>query len=265
MFYAANFIFNEIASEEYGVQILNFENTSGIANSSAGNAIEIIEKRIYKRTKPYHFGNTQNIPMTFDLTIGSSDFISAIDVAKISKWLLGKSGYLKFQVDQDDVGEIFWNTIFTSGEVFYVGRKPVGFLLHAQTDSPWGYTFPRSLSYSFPVVATQDFDITFYNDSDDNGYLYPIVEFNLNSLGTDFTIINVTDNDRSFAFTGLSPLEEISVDNDLKIITSSTGLHRLSYFNKNWFRLLPGANELNVSGAIEWLDIQYQFARTVGI
>jgi len=265
MFNSANFIFNEIPSENYGIQILDFERTSGVTNSSAGNATEIIEKRIYKRTKPYHFGNSQTIPMTFNLTIGASDFISAIDVAKISKWLLGKSGYLKFQVDQDDIGEIYWNVIFTSGEVIYVGRKPVGLLLHAQTDSPWAYTFPRSINYSFPIIALQNFDFTFYNDSDDNCYLYPIIEFNLNSLGADFTISNATDNNREFTFSGLSPLEEISVDNDLKIITSSTGLHRLSYFNKNWFRLLPGVNELNVSGAIEWLDIQYQFARTVGI
>ena len=265
MFYGANFLYDGKMSEEYGIQILDFERTSGVANSTAGNATEIIEKRIYKRPTPYHFGNTQNTPITFDLTIGANNFVSAIDVAKISKWLLGRSGYLKFQVDQDDVGEVYWNVIFTSGEIIYVGRKPVGLLLHAQCDSPWAYNFPRNINYSFPVVAVQDFDIDFYNDSDYGGYLYPTVEFNLNSLGSNFTITNASDDNRAFTFTGLSPSEEIVVDNDLKIITSSTGLHRLSYFNKNWLRFLPGLNSLNVVGAIEWLDIEYQFVRSVGI
>jgi len=204
------------------------------------------------------------IPLTFTLEIGYSDFVSAIDRSNVEKWLLGQNTYKKFQVDQDDVAEIFWNVIFTSAEIIYVGRKQIGMLLYAQADAPWGFTFPRDLNYNFPVAATQNFNIDFYNSSDNNNYLYPAVEFVLNSLGNNFIITNITDDNREFTFTGLSPNETITVDNDLKVLSSSTGLHRLSYFNKNWLRFLPGLNQLNVLGAIEDLTFTYQFARAVG-
>ena len=263
-FFGANFIFNEIPSENYGVQIISFERTSGTNKSSSGNTVIINQKWPYRRTSPYHFGNSQNTPLEFDFEIGANNFVSFIDISKISKWLLGQSTYKKFQIVQDDLGEVFWNIIFTNSETVFVGNKPVGMVLHAVCDAPWAHTFDQTFSYSFPVVDAQGFDFTFFNSSDNNGYLYPTIEFTLNSLGSDFTLTNTTDDGREFIFTGLSASEGITVDNSLQTISSTTGLYRLSYFNKNWFRFCPGLNELHITSAISFVEFTYSFARTVG-
>ena len=94
-FFGANFIFNEIPSENYGIQLISFERTSGVTKSSSGNAVTINQKWPYRRNYPYHFGNSKNIPLEFDIEIGANNFVSFIDISKISKWLLGQSTYKK--------------------------------------------------------------------------------------------------------------------------------------------------------------------------
>jgi len=264
MFYGSSFIFNGIPSENYGIKIISFQKTSGVTTSSAGNEVEIIEKRIYRRPTSFHFGNSPTNPLTFTLELGYENFVSATDRSNVEKWLLGQNTYKKFQVDQDDVAEIFWNVIFTSAEIIYVGRKQVGMTLSAQCDAPWAYTFPQSFSYDFTPDAVQSFDFEFYNSSDNNNYLYPTIEFTLNSLGSDFTLTNTTDDGRQFIFTGLSADEGITVNNSLQTLSSTTGLYRLSYFNKNWLRFLPGLNSLHITSAISFVEFTYSFARAVG-
>lgn len=63
---------------------------------------------------------------------------------------------------------------------------------------------------------------------------------------TSFTLTNMSDGGRAFVFTGLQELENISVNNELKQITSNTGLYRLNNFNKLWFRLVRGRNLLQI-------------------
>ena len=264
MFYSANFIFNEIPSENYGLQILDFERTSGVTTSPSGAAVTINQKWPYRRTSPYHFGNSLNIPLEFDITVGYGNFVSAIDRRNVAKWLLGQSSYKKLIICQDDFEGVYFSVIFTNSETVFVGNKSVGFKLHAVCDAPWGHTEDQSFNYSFPVVAAQDFDFTFFNSSDNNSYLYPKIDFTLNSLGSDFTLTNTTDDGREFIFTGLSADEGITVDNSLQTILSTTGLYRLSYFNKNWLRFLPGLNSLHITSAISLVEFTYSFARAVG-
>jgi hypothetical protein len=86
--------------------------------------------------------------------------------------------------------------------------------------------------------------------------------------GSYITLTNQTDDNREFTF-GISgsPLtgdESISIDNDLQIITSSTGLRRVSHFNKNWFRLLRRINVVTLEGPVDWVSIQYNERLKIG-
>jgi hypothetical protein len=54
------------------------------------------------------------------------------------------------------------------------------------------------------------------------------------------------------------------MDNDLQTISSSTTLKRLSNFNKKWFRLIQGLNNLNVQGGIASFVITHSEARKIG-
>jgi hypothetical protein len=68
---------------------------------------------------------------------------------------------------------------------------------------------------------------------------------------------------REFLIEDLSPFEEITVDNDLQIITSSLGEYRINNFNKNWFRYVSGNNNLNIRGNISSLSFTHQFVRKI--
>lgn len=263
-YYGANFIFDSIPSELYGMKILDFNTGGQLSQGSSGNETEIIQEWTYKRTKPYFFGTTQNRPLTIDMSIGDETFFYAKDREKILKWLLGKNEYKKLQIVQDDLESVYYNVIFTGSENLYAGKKQIGFILHGTCDAPWGFEFPKSIAYTFATESIQDFDFNFFNDSDNNGYLYPEIDFSLNSLGSDFTITNYSDGNREFEFLGLLPNESIYVNNDLKIIESSGSLMRLSKFNKNWLRFLPGLNEMHINGGISSVEITYEFARTTG-
>jgi hypothetical protein len=263
-FYGKVFLFDNIPSEFYNLKILDFEESGGKNNSPAGSDVQIMQKWIYRKPKTYHFGNYHNTPLEFNLMVGAIDPISGIDRGRISKWLLGRGSYLKLQIVQDDISNVYYNVICTSAENIYVGNVQRGMKLHFVCDSPWGYEFPRTLSYSFAGNEIKNFTFDFYNSSEDGGYLYPIVEFQLNTIGNSMTITNYDDNDRVFSFTGCEPLETITIDNYLQTVTSSTGLLRLTNFNKNWFRLVPGRNNLRVVSGIGTLDITYSFARKIG-
>jgi len=263
-FYGRTFIYDGIPSELYSLRILDFEETGGKNNSPAGSDVQIMQKWIYRKPRTYHFGNYQNTPIEFDITIGSLDPIIGVDRSRISKWLLGRGSFLKFIICQDDIQNEYFNTIFTSATNIYVGNVQRGVKLHGVTDAPWAWTMPRTLSYSFSGNEIKNFETTFYNDSDDNGYLYPITEFSLNSIGNSFSIQNYNDNNRIFSFTGMTPNETVTIDNYLQTVESDTGLLRLSNFNKSWFRLVPGENRLRIISGIGTFSMIYSLARKIG-
>jgi phage-related protein len=104
----------------------------------------------------------------------------------------------------------------------------------------------------------------FNNKSDDKGaYLYPKLVITMNNSGGNVTITNSSDASRVFSFTGLLTSEVITIDNSLQQITSSTGLLRMSNFNKKFFRLIPEINNLRFQGNIASIDMTYQFVAKI--
>jgi hypothetical protein len=53
------------------------------------------------------------------------------------------------------------------------------------------------------------------------------------------SIVNNTDGNNNFQFTGLNIGETVYVNNELGQIVSSTGLNRNQNFNFNWFKITP--------------------------
>lgn len=262
-FYGRTIIFDGIPSENYNLMILSFENSGELSETNAGAEVSTFETWIPRRPQPFHYGNYLNTPLEFDITLGAIDPIIGLDRSRIGKWLLGRGTYLKLQICEDDIQNFYINVIFTATNK-YVGNVQRGITLHAVANSPWWYEMPRTLSYNFTGNTIKNFTADFYNDTDANVYMYPYVDFTLNSIGNSMSITNITDNNRVFSFTGISPYEHITVDCDKQIITSSTGLYRMTNFNKQWLRFVPGLNKLHIISGIGILKITYQFARNVG-
>jgi phage-related protein len=200
------------------------------------------------------------------MTIASYDPRTTIDRSRIGRWLLGKTQYKALQIVADDMMDVYFNVIFEDAGNFYSGNIYQGVELSATCDAPWAWTFPQTKTISFNGDVLQNYNLTFYNDSDDEAYYYPEIGFTVsnNVSAGDFTLTNITDSSRAFTFTGLDLSEEIVVDNDKKIITSNYDNLRLGNFNKNWFRLLQGNNSLNIQGYLDEFYMTYSFARIIG-
>lgn len=260
-YFGSEFIFNYKSSTDFDLRILDFE-TSGVQNSPAGAETTIVQKWVYRKQKPYHFGNIRNTPLEINLTVGSLDPIAGYDRSEIETWLLGQNSYLPLQIVQEDLSNVYYNIIFDKAENVYVANMHQGVRLHGICDSPWAWEFPITITKTYVAPANESWN--FYNSSDDNDYLYPIIVFTTSGIGNSFSLTNTSDSNRIFSFTGISAGETITVDCNKQTIVSSTGLLRMPTFNKKFFRLIPGMNTITISGGISSMTMTYQNCRKIG-
>jgi phage-related protein len=256
-FNGEKFIYDGKSSEIYNLYISSPD--GGEASTPGGSEIEIFEQKIYRRAKPFLLGVQLSPTLEIEVTMTSPDYITEEQASVIKRWLFGRKQYARLQIVQPDLQNVYMNVLFKSHRVLRVGNAIIGFSATAKLDAPYGWKFPRTTTYT-PLSSS----IVFNNQSDDNDYLYPLVAFTMDGSGGNFSITNTSDNNRVFAFTGLSAGEIISCNNDLKIITSSLSLRRLSSFNKHWFRFVPGVNYLTLSGNANSLSFTYSFAKNIG-
>jgi len=255
-FYGKTFVWDSVPSETYNLYVTNFD--TGRKDSSGGAGVEIFNQQIYRRPVPYFYGVSQTPVLSFPLTISSPLPIDGATRTIIESWLFGTLSYKKLQIMQCDLDTAYFNAFLTEPIAIYTGNLNYGYECTVVCDAPWAWEFARTLTKSSATA------FSFYNLSANNDYLYPSISFTTSSVGNSMSITNTSDASRIFSFTAISPLETITVDNDKKIITSSTGLYRLSKFNKKWFRFVPGLNNLTMTGLITNLSITYQFAKKVG-
>lgn len=260
-FYAKSFVYNEQPSELYNIEIASVDG-GGTTNNKGSGQVDFIEQFIYRRPTPYFYGVYYSDKLTFPVSFFSPDEISAVDLSYIQNWLFGQLGYKRLTIVEPDMDDVYFNCIFTNPEIFRAGNVIYGVTADCICDSQFAYTYPKTLSYSFSGSPSGS-SIIFYNNSHYPGYLYPSLDFTMSSSGS-FSIVNQTDNDREFLFSGLSGSEVITVNNDLCIIESSLNVVRLPNFNKNFFRLVPGINRLVLTGNISEFNLTYQFFRRMG-
>lgn len=261
-FYASSFLYDNIPSETYNLFISEIGG-GGNSTMSGSSSIDIYNKKIYRRAQPYFYGGTTGDVLKFDIQISSPDNIDSETSQLIQKWLFSNRAYKKLMIVQPDMEDVYFNCIFNNPQVIRVGNLIEGYNATIETDSPFGWYFPKTKTYTYTdsVINTS---IVFNNQSDDRGgYLYPIISATMNSSGGDIVLQNASDSNRIFSFDNLSPAEVITVDNSLQTVSSSTGLRRLSKFNKKFFRLIPGVNNINVQGNISSLSITYQFVAKI--
>jgi phage-related protein len=264
-FWGSSFIFDGKPSEFYDLRIYDF-NPSNPAESPAGGNASVYEKWLYRRDKPYFYGRYYDSSLEFDFTVGSFSNIDANTRSAIERWLLGRPTYLPLRIVQDDMTEIVYNVIITQSTHVFVGNMSYALTLHAKCNAPWGFYYPATLGKTYPGgISTESFN--YYNSSDSANYNKPTIVFTMDSTGSStnyFSLTNTTDDGRIFRFDNLTPGEEISVDNDKGIITSSNGSLRMANFNKNFFRLVQGNNALVLAGYITQFTLDAEFARIVG-
>lgn len=262
-FWACDFIFDDSPSSLHNLYISSANGGGGFDQVVTPSDVEIITQDVYRRPKVYFYGTSPRPVLSFDVEFTSPTEIDSVRAQGIQRWLFGHSEYKKLQIIQNDMQSVYYNCFLTSPEVLKSGRVIIGYKATVVCDSPYAWEFEKTLTrtYTDPVISE---NYSFYNDSDDNGYMYPELVVTMSATGGDISIINNSDAGREFAITDLSPSEVLTIDNDLGIMSSSTGFNRLSLFNKKWFRFVPSINNLDISGNVASLVFTYSLARKVG-
>lgn len=113
------------------------------------------------------------ITVTFDIckkpTDGTSIF-SDREISFIMRWL-NKKSFETFRPIYDDgsYADIYFKGSFNVNAI-YIGSEVVGFTLTFAANSPFGYDNEQNLTIN---IDNSDDTFTFFNNSDEYGYLYP--------------------------------------------------------------------------------------------
>lgn len=263
-FYGCSFIYNDIPSELYGLKIMDIDSQE-ISKTMGSSSMEIMEQKIFRRAQPYFYGSTPAPKLQFALSAYSESEMDAEMFQLVQKWLFSSRSYKKLQIDQVDIRDIYFDCIMTDPTINRVGNLIQGFSCTVLCNSPYAWMFPTTTNYTYtaPIV---DSSVVYYNASDDTGsYLYPTLVITMNNIGGDISITNSSDSSRVFSFTGLSADEVLTVNCSTQTISSSTGLKRLSNFNKKFLRLVPAVNNLRIQGNVANVAMTVQYtARKIG-
>lgn len=258
-FWARTFVFDDIPSETFGLFIIS-EDAAGVIATSGSNSVELFTQEVYRRPKPYFFGTQQTPVLEFSLSFASLTPVDAQKQRQIQKWLFGHSEYKKLQVMQCDMDDVYFNCIMTNPEVTTIGNYAYTFKCDVVCDAPWAWGFPHTTTYG-PFITEGTF--SYNNTTDNNFYTYPEIVITLSSTGAGITLINTSDNNSTTTFDSLLQDEVLTINSDLSIIKSSTGLRRFSNFGGVMPRLVRGMNEFQVLGDIESISIIMQDAKKV--
>lgn len=234
------------SSYQYGLMIYDFGSTKQ-DNVSFGNQASIVETRTNNRIQPLHFGvNYHSKPLEFSLIFGSEEPLDRYELSNISMWLTGVQQYQWLSIDQPDLGNVQFRCIITKLTPLAHGWLPVAFEANVVCDCPYAYGYPFEKQYTI----TGETNILFRNDSSVHEYIKPYLSFRPLSGTSELCIKNEDDDGREFLLSGIpTSTSVIDIDNLNGIIQESPNKKNLySGFNMNFFRLVPGDNNLVITG-----------------
>jgi phage-related protein len=222
--------------------------------------MDIVEEKIYRKAIPYHLGSTPNSKLSFSISAFSEEDLDADMVARIEKAYFSHRTYKPFMIYQPDLEDVYWLAILQDPRFHKIGNIAKGVSFTVSCNAPYGFHYPHQTAWTF-TDPTVDQTVIFNNTSDDSGdYLLPQLVITMNNTAdADLSITNSDDGNRNFVFTDLSQNEVIIMDCYRQTLSSSTGLRRLSKFNKKYLRLVNGLNHLRIQGNVASIVMTTQF------
>lgn len=241
MFNATYFTYDGILSAKYKLRIASFDDEHVTETNIFSQ--EVTTAKALHQNKYFISSIDYSGAPEFEVSIISAVTITEQDKRKILDWLCRGKDFKKLIIHRPEVESYYYMCKFKSVSEISVNGYCVGFKMTAVFDSPYQYGIPTTLELTSDGTETE---CTITNKSDfSDEYIYPVIKFRLNNTGT-ISIINTTDDEnREFEITDVSADNEITIDNDLKIISGDGVL--ISNFNKNWLRFKKGVNKLKIT------------------
>ncbi|MDB7829110.1 phage tail domain-containing protein [Intestinimonas butyriciproducens] len=246
MFQAYEFSYAGESSYQYGLMLYDFGGR-GQADTGFGNKASIVESRTNTRIQPIHFGtNYHQSPLEFKLIFGAQHSLDRYELQNIAMWLTGHSDYQWLSIDQPDLDHVVFRCLITALTPLTHGWLPMAFEATVRCDCPYAYGHP----FTEHCLVRGETSLLFRNESTVREYLKPTLAFVPEPGATGLTIVNKSDGGRTFSLTGLPADDlQIQVDNNSGVIQElSHGYNLYDGFNLNFFRLVPGGNDLEITG-----------------
>lgn len=238
MFNATYFTYDGVFSGIYGLMLADFDDGSVVETAAFSPVLNTI--KLASANRFFHNGVTYEGVPQHQFSVISEVELPDLIRREILSWLIGRREFKKLQIHQTDLEEYYYNCVFTSAEIIYINGRCHGFRLTANFDSQYAHGEPTVVE-----VEAGTHTVKIENKSDiKDAYVYPVVQF----TGGSIDIVNTTDDaQRHFTFGDLDSNEVITVDNEVRHISSDIGGEKLSNFtSKNWLRLRQGYNTLTI-------------------
>lgn len=228
----------------YGLQIADFDNS--IVKETEAFSPTLSLQKAPGSIRFFYGGIEYDSAPTCEFSVLSENELTGDMRSIILSWLIGRKKFKPIQFQDGDNDEFIHYCIFTSAKTIWVNGRCHGFRLTAQFNSP----FARGESTIITIPKAGMYSMQLNNQSDImDDYTYPTVTF----TGGSIDIINVTDDqNRHFTFSGVDPEETVTVDNEVRHISSTNGGAKLDNFtSRNWLRLRKGYNTLLITASGE--------------
>jgi predicted phage tail component-like protein len=226
-----------------GLSIVRIQ--SGMINRPYTSGKDILESYPNNVLYPYFFG-VKHQPLQFSVTFSTLDSNMDSDkLHQIANWLF-QNKYKGF-ISSDNPSRMYYCMAVNQIDFITNGSDQGYFTVDFRCRDGFAWSLPLFETFDLSGITTPEV-IQLTNFSNVIDYVHPEVEFELKSTNTGISLININDDGKEFKFTALNQLEEMYVNNDKRLIISSTGLNRFGKFNNGWFRLVRGINNITVTG-----------------
>ena len=256
MFKSTDFTFDGInGTDFYGLKLVRTE--QGL-NQPFGLSRKSITDTAKNRYRVYHYG-FKNEVLSFNLKFFKDGVWTYEQRVAISKWLI-RDTYKDFE--STDYPLVF-KIIAVSQPVFTNYGNDQGYLeINFESDAPFCYSPISVSSYDLsnnPVAGTI---ITMENKSNVFDTYRPELEFTVIN-GSSVKLVNQSNRNKVFEFTGLTVGEKIYVNNETGRIVSTLSETRLSNLtNHQFFEMVYGQNRIRAYGQIS-VETRMQFPMMV--
>ena len=242
----------------------SFEDTRNLGISMSTN-----EQFLGKNPKPVYLGSSFNSKLQLTMTvmqnwhITNKTYFTTNEIREILGRLTGFQGYKKMYVYTKNMTENMYYNVRIDDDVDFEmsGDKVVGIRFPMSCDSQFAW-----VDYENEKTTENSDEVVLVSNTSDVRYDYvkPVITITSDNLITDFTLTNLSDNERKTVIDEIKAGEIITIDSTIDKITSSMGTNFSSGFNYKFPRLVSGMNEIQVSHPVT-IKVNMALQRKVGM
>ena len=257
-FNADSIIFNNTPSEMFELYVGSIGSKDGKASDSGSTNTKVVYDVVNNENFIYGI-ELKDTMAKLTIELYCERELRADEVADIDQWLCNNHEFKSLVICQPDMVNYEYKAFCEGYDKIKIGGKVYGFKCKFVCDSLYAYALEETKTYKINGTTK----IRFLNLDNGFSYLRPATEFTCTASNGTITIVNKSDNNRTFVIEGLTKGETIKIDKYGQLV-SSLGILRVGNCNKKFLRLKNGVNDLEISGNLSEFKMTYRFRRAIG-